>query len=162
MYLLANDEKNYPELAIYLKKYMPKELNNQIIRKALTKYGRLNDGQINDALTYGRPPLVSIVFINDNYACGDRTGPDGTTYGCFRPKKNDRIEISKTYVDRFEKDPAAGSNNRNIRGSIVYIVGATIFHELCHWGNYKAGIDEGDDDQGTRFELAVYGKCIWW
>ncbi len=47
-------------------------------------------------------------------------------------------------------------------GKSVYVVGATLLHELCHWGNFnhKPPIPELVE-MGAAFELHTYGKVIF-
>jgi len=60
-------------------------------------------------------------------------------------------------------------NGKNINrltktGRKVSLIGVTILHELCHWGNYNnvPYISEaGKKDQGSRFEEMVYGQIIY-
>ncbi len=57
-------------------------------------------------------------------------------YGCFRHAKPVNIEIHKGVVDDFEKSSACHTD-KNKSGKAVYVAGATLLHELCHWGNYN-------------------------
>ena len=60
----------------------------------------------------------------------------------------------------FESQMSSGTDNKNAKGKIVYVVGATLLHELCHWGNNQAGVAEASE-MGLAFEKATYGKTIW-
>lgn len=81
-------------------------------------------------------------------------------YGCFRPANPGQMEVGKRFAIAFEANAATGTDNKNTAGKLVYVVGATLLHELCHWGNQKHGTAE-PTEQGLAFERATYGKTIW-
>jgi hypothetical protein len=49
--------------------------------------------------------------------------------------------------------------NANLRltafGRHVFLTGATVLDELCHWGNFLNGVAETDGDAGDNFETAA-------
>lgn len=82
-------------------------------------------------------------------------------YGCFRYEKPSTIEIHIGVVKEFEKQ-ATSTLDKNKAGKAVYVAGATLLHELCHWGNYNnvPRIPEVKE-MGAEFEKSTYGKVIY-
>jgi hypothetical protein len=39
------------------------------------------------------------------------------------------------------------------------LVESTLLHEMVHWGDWKDGVDQ-PDEEGKEFEKAAYGKDI--
>jgi hypothetical protein len=49
-----------------------------------------------------------------------------------------------------------------VKGPPVYVAGATLLHELCHWGNFNNVPPVPElREMGEAFELATYGKVIY-
>lgn len=72
--------------------------------------------------------------------------------GEFTPSsKSNELRISKSLVDEFEKSGGAAKT--------TLLVGATILHELAHWGDDQDGIDI-PGEEGSLFEKAAYGHVI--
>jgi hypothetical protein len=47
-------------------------------------------------------------------------------------------------------------------GNAVYVAGATILHELCHWGNHNNVPPVPEViEMGAEFEKYTYGKVIY-
>lgn len=64
--------------------------------------------------------------------------------GEFTPNsKSNELRISKSLVDEFEKSAGAAK--------ITRLVGATILHELVHWGDDQDGKDI-PGEEGNLFE----------
>ena len=89
-----------------------------------------------------------------NFQCGVKAA-----YGCFRPSKPNQIELAESDAKIFETDAYGAGIDKNSKGKGLFIVGATILHELCHWGNHKHSVNE-KTEQGLAFERATYGKTI--
>jgi len=156
MNLSAADQTTYPRLTQYVKSALPKVIEVQLIIANMKKYGNLSAAQLREALKWGSHPTIIVKDLNV-HACG--TAGTGA-WGCFRPINPTLLEIRKDLVEDFEKSLTKGSDNANSKGQIVYVVGATILHELCHWGNNQAGVAEAVE-MGLAFEKATYGKTIW-
>jgi len=82
-------------------------------------------------------------------------------YGCFRHAKPANIEIHAGTVTDFEKSNKH-HRDKNKSGNFVYVLGATLLHELCHWGNFNntPRIPELIE-MGAEFEKYTYGKIIY-
>ena len=70
------------------------------------------------------------------------------------------FDLDHTLWD-FEKN-SANTIDKNKAGKAVYVAGATILHELCHWGNHN-NIPPVPEviEMGVEFEKATYGKVIY-
>lgn len=135
MRLLKHDEKNYPKLHYYLKKDFPKLIHHPRISNALLKYGQIKKATLPMILNYGVGPLVSVITLVN--ACGE-----------FTPNaKSNEVRIHKSLVDRFEKH----SKDK----ILIMTVGATLLHELAHWGDDQDGVDY-PGEEGELFERSVY------
>lgn len=149
------DQKKYPKLTEYVRYQIPKLSGIPRIVENIQTYGSLTWAELRTALTWGHPPLI---VLNDLTAA--RCGGHLNAYGCFRPHNPAQIEVAKRFALLFETNAAEGKDNKNIAGKRVYVVGATLLHELCHWGNRQHGVAEATE-QGLAFERATYGKTIW-
>ena len=79
------------------------------------------------------------------------------TIGRFDPANPGRIELDTGRANEFETDAyGAGSDNTSANRR-VFIVGTTLLHELCHWGNFMHGVTE-TEEAGIAFEVATYGR----
>lgn len=135
MKLSATDEKLYPKLYYYLKNDIPKLRSHMKISKALMKYGQIKKAGIPTVLNYGTGPIVKVTSLVR--ACGE-----------FTPNTNsNELRLHKSLADRFEKSS----------GDMVLLrtVGATILHELVHWGDDQDGLDY-PGEEGELFEKHVY------
>ncbi len=82
-------------------------------------------------------------------------------YGCFRASQPRSLEVHTQVVADFES-ASGSSTDANSKGSAVYVAGATLLHELCHWGNYNNSPRYIEPrEMGAAFELATYGKVIY-
>lgn len=160
MNMTRADQTNYPKMAEYLKHEFPKLTQNHLIVQNLKTRGKLTEAQIEHALSWGTRPMIKIVDMQVQ-GCGPAAAGAGL-YGCTRGKVE--IEVAKRVVAGFEATPRASmsatSTNLNVKGQHVYVLGATLLHELCHWGRNLNGVAE-PQEMGTKFENAVYGKTIW-
>jgi len=156
MNLSAADQTSYPALTQYVKIALPKVMDVPLIVSNMKKYGSLSAAQLREALKWGSNPTIIVKDLNLHTCGAAGTG----AWGCFRAASPTLLEIRKDLVEDFEKSLTKGKDNKNAKGQIVYVVGATILHELCHWGNNQAGVAEAAE-MGLAFEKATYGKTIW-
>jgi hypothetical protein len=156
MNLSSADRTKYPGFCQYVRYAMPKVIDVPLIVKNMKKYGSLTPAKLKTALSWGSHPTIIIKDLNIHTCGAAGTG----AWGCFRPASPTLLEVRKDLVEDFEKNMSKGKDNKNAKGKIVYVVGATILHELCHWGNNQAGVAEAEE-MGLAFEKATYGKTIW-
>lgn len=142
----------YPKFAAYVRESMPTCKSVPRIIKALKDHGGLAEPQARDALSWGHMPLVVVVDLWNEVEWKSEGN------GEFDPKRPYQIHIAKHRVNQFET-PGAGGMDTTATGAKVYIVGATLLHEICHWGLHKMGIKEVGE-AGKAFEQAVYGRQI--
>lgn len=152
MRMSDDDRSNHKELVRYLRYKMPQVLNVPLIVANMKKFGSLSRVKLVHALTWGTDPLVLVQDLSTN-TCGGVAAANG----CFRPDNPDQIELDSETVANFETDPYGAGSDTNTRGQKVFIVGTTFLHELCHWGNFKAGVAEATE-AGIAFEVATYGR----
>lgn len=152
MRLSVSDQTSFPRLTEYVRRRLPEVLNVPIIVRNMRRFGSLDRAELAHALTWGTDPLIVIVDHTAN-TCGGIAAVNG----CFRSANADRIELNSETVDNFEQDPYGAGSDVNARGQKLFIVGTTILHELCHWGNFHHGVSESTE-QGVAFEVATYGR----
>ena len=152
MWMTATQIALYPTFAAYVRESMPTCKTVPRIVKALATYGGLNEFQAREALSWGHMPLVRVVDLWDDA----ESKSEGN--GGFDPRRPYEIHIAEHRVNQFET-VGAGGTDVNATGARVFIVGATMLHEICHWGLHRMGIAE-TDEAGRAFEQAVYGKQI--
>ncbi len=140
MKLSKSDEKAYPGLLYYVKKDLPTVIKVPKIVKALEKNGEIKKRKLKTVLQYGIEPTLKVVAMPKNQ-CGE-----------FSPNtSSNELRISKSLVKEFEKSGGAKK--------ITLLVGATILHELSHWGDDRDGADI-PGEEGDLFEKAAYGHVI--
>jgi hypothetical protein len=138
-----------------------------VIVRAIQKHGFMGATAFRNALTPNRAPLLHLVPHLQNPSGKKRYGfttdnpAIAMTNGIVPPPN--AILLEKALADEFETtgprltdtsaDPA--TNRKVIRA------GATILHELCHWGDWQANGHFTDGmngkEHGEDFELDVYG-----
>jgi len=147
-----DDRRNYPVLTRYIRYRMPEVLNVPVIVRNMRRFGSLSLTQLRHALTWGADPLVVVTELS-NFQCGVQWAN-----GCFDSTKPDEIQLDLTLSNDFEANPyGRSSRDTNSRGQHLFIIGATFLHEMCHWGNHRAGVAEATE-QGIAFEVATYGR----
>lgn len=135
MRLSKADERKYPKLHYYLKNDIPKLSRHPKITNALMKYGQIKNQSLYIVLKYGSGPIVRVTTLVR--ACGE-----------FTPNiKSNELRIHKSLVEKFEKS----SGDR----ILLRTLGATILHELVHWGDDQDGIDY-PGEEGELFEKHIY------
>lgn len=154
MRMTDDDRRNYPRLESYLKLRMPEVFNVPVIVRNMQRFGNLSRAQFHHALTWGTDPLVVVTELS-NFQCGVQWAN-----GCFVHARSNQVELDLTLSQDFENDPyGPGSIDRTSTGRQVFIIGTTFLHELCHWGNFHAGVAE-PEERGIAFEVATYGRNI--
>jgi hypothetical protein len=84
---------------------------------------------------------------------GGRASGDVSAVGCYTVDSN-VIEVELDIVKEFE---AGKGLRRTAYGHLVYYVGVTLLHELCHWANDGTG---ASDLTHEKFEQALYGGVV--
>ncbi len=155
MKLSATDQTLYPQLARYIRIQLPKLATVPKVLANIKKYGHLDKVEFTNAVTWNSGPLLVVTDLS-NGQCGVPQA-----YGCFDPSKSGQIQIDTSTVKDFEKG-VTGYKDNNAKGQAVFVVGATILHELCHWGNHN-NIPPVPEvvEMGALFELKTYGKGIF-
>ena len=134
------DQNNYPNLVKYIKYQLPKVKGIPKIANSLLKNGEIKKNSLGAVLSWGSKPTIKVVVMPKKQ-CGEFT-PNSASH---------EIRISKSLVDQFEK--SGGSRK------ITLLLGATILHELAHWGDDQDGRDI-PGEEGNLFETAAYGQVI--
>lgn len=156
MQLSISDQTKYPHFTQYVKFAVPKLKTITKIVTNVALYGGLTQTEFNSATTWGNSPMIVITDLH-NGQCGVPKA-----YGCFRPAKPTNIEIHIGTVTDFENSRINHTDKNKSGNLLVYVVGATLLHELCHWGNYNniPRIPELSE-MGAEFEKNTYGKIIY-
>jgi hypothetical protein len=142
----------HPTFARYVRESMPTCSGVSRIMRGLKLYGSLDEVDAEKALRWGSGPLVVVTDLWDEEAWTAESN------GRFDPGRPHEIQIAEHRVNQFETYGAGGTDN-NSRGQAVYIVGATLLHEICHFGMHQKGLPERKE-AGKAFERYVYGKQI--
>jgi len=155
MKISLSNQTKYPKFTQYIKLQFPKLIKNSTVVKNAAKYGNLNFIEFKDAISWGGVPEIVITGLHSGQ-CGVPKA-----YGCFRHSTPGKIEIHIGVIKNFEKN-SSNNINKNKSGNSVYVAGATILHELCHWGNHNnvPPIPELVE-MGAEFEKSTYGKVIY-
>lgn len=146
--------RKYPKLHYYVRVNMPEVANvKAIISQIQTLSGATSRATIKNALKWGADPMIAIV---PNLVCAGVAA-----YGCYAWGGNE-IQVDEDLVKDFE---AGKGVVKNAAGKRVYLLGATLLHELTHWADAQDGIDNpvpGDpgNEEGNAYERGVYGKVL--
>lgn len=141
MQLAAADQVLYPKLTYYVKNDLPKVVNIPKIVNAIAKWGEIAKKDLAKVLTFGQGPMIKVTVLNG-------------AVGEFSPGiKSNEVRIDKGMVTKFEASKWPGNED------LILLVGATILHELCHWGDDQDGVDI-PGEEGEAFEMQTYGKVI--
>lgn len=150
MIMSAADQVTFPKLARYVRRSLPEIANIQSMQRAFLRFAQMDRTTLRRALAWGNQPTLAIVAI---------TSPPGSFInGEFTPDiGSNEIRLNRILVDAFEAGaPPNLAFTQNARGQRFPRVGATILHELVHWGDDQDGIDF-PGEEGELFEQAVYG-----
>lgn len=155
MLLNGTDEKIYWRLTSYIKIHLPQAYYSKKIVKNMQKYGHLGKVRFGQALIWGTEPEIVVKSLDNGYCGVDKA------FGCFESSAPNKIILDSNMVEKFQNRPedTVGNCFFTASGLLVPIIGGTILHELCHWGNFKAGYSE-PREMGEAFELATYGVVI--
>jgi hypothetical protein len=155
--------RNFPRLASWITREIPKVKSNQRIFDAFVKYSQLNKTAAQEALSINdKPPTIDAAVMR--------------SYGQYRPRfafNRDKIFLNRRLCRDFNnQDP-------DIRTGKPWdlILKATLLHEMVHWGDFiKDGVRQPngnvydatnekwlkDVDVGFQFEIeafyAIYTK----
>ena len=146
--------KSYPKLHYYVRVNLTDAGNVAAIVKQIKKLAGATSRQtIKDALKFGKGPKINVVA---NLMCANVKA-----YGCYT-WGSDEIKIDEQLVKDFE---AGKGLVKNASGKRVYLLGATLLHELTHWADAQDGVDNpvpGDptNEEGNAYEKGVYGKVL--
>ncbi|VAW60707.1 hypothetical protein MNBD_GAMMA10-230 [hydrothermal vent metagenome] len=151
MRMLVADRRRYPELYNYIKVQVSKLKRINRIVRALETYGSLTAVEARSALSWGGGPLVVVRALSAGQ-CGVPAAN-----GCFSAARPNEIQISRFRVNQLENASPARFD-RTQAGKKVLIVGTTLLHELCHYGNKKSGTEYAEGEAGVDFETALYGR----
>lgn len=155
MQLSISDQTRFPRFTQYVRHAIPKLITVPKIVRNMATYGALTQLEFKEAISWGKGPNVIIKNLHGGQ-CGVPQA-----YGCFDPARPANIEIHVGTVNDFETHSASHINSKRA-GQVIYVAGATLLHELCHWGNHNniPPIPEVME-MGETFELQTYGKIIY-
>ena len=154
MRLDADTVKRFPALHYYVRIDMPKVVYVKAIIAAIKSLaGTTSRETIMEALKYGKGPLITVV---PNLMCAGKKA-----FGCYK-WGGDVLRVDEDLVKDFE---AGRGVVKNTRGQRVFLLGATLLHELTHWADAQDATDDpvpGDpsSEEGDAYEKAVYGKAL--
>jgi hypothetical protein len=146
--------QDHPKMHYYVRVNMPEVANVKAIVSQIKKLaGATSNETIKNAMKWGEEPRLEVV---DNLQCAG-----AKAYGCYA-WGSDVLQIDKDLVDDFE---AGKGVVKNAAGKRVYLLGATILHELTHWADAQDDFDDpvpGDpsNEEGNAYEKGVYGKVL--
>src|SRR5215218_5333934 len=139
------DQTTYPKFAKYVKESISKVADVDAIVQAFQKYGQIDRATLRRALKWNELPNINIALDPDNFGFFDESDPDA-------------INIDSETVQKFEDGHGVTKTGYNKK---IYLVGATLLHELIHWADYRDKKDFSDTKEaGKEFEKAVYGKVL--
>ena len=142
MKISAGLQKDYPKLAKWICDNLPKVKNNCKVFSAFQKYSEQNKQVATQALTAGNNPMIDFRHM---------PGANGEFEGDAHPET---VFIAKDICEKFQTSPADAKDKR-----MHLLVESTLLHEMVHWGDWKDGVDQ-PDEEGKEFEKAAYGKDI--
>ncbi len=153
MKMTPSDIATYPNFAAYVRYKIPELINVGSVIKNLGLFGSLTAAEARHALRWGNNPEIVITDLGSG-----QCGGGGGANGCFRDRVPNKIEIHIARVKHFESGSGKSTDSTSTKQT-VYIIGTTLLHELCHWGNFGHGVSEaGKPEQGKEFEKATYGR----
>lgn len=119
-------------------------------------YGSMNKAKFGHALIWGTAPEIFVGQLNSGFCRVNKA------FGCFDPVNPQVIILDEGLVQKFQNDPNDPSTRFHPgSGGSLPIVGCTILHELCHWGNHgKFNEVAYGREMGTEFEIATYGAIV--
>jgi hypothetical protein len=146
MKMAPADIKRFPRFHQYVSVSIPQVRDMPFIINALKKFsGNSSEQTIKDALLWNKEPAIELV---PGLICA---GVDAS--GCHTVD-TDTIQVEEEDVKDFESGKGL---KHTVKGQLVYFVGVTLLHELCHWANDGTG---QADLTHEKFEQTLYGKVI--
>jgi hypothetical protein len=141
-----DDIKKYPQFHYYVSTNIPQVRGMPFIINALKKFsGNSSEKAIKDALLWNKDPLIELV---PGLICAGVAAS-----GCHTSGTN-TLRVKEERVQEFE---AGKGLKHTATGRLVYFVGVTLLHELCHWANDGTG---NADLTHEKLEQTLYGKVI--
>lgn len=145
MKLSAAIQKNYPRCTHYIRRVLPQVGQSNTIVGAMKKCAQLSASQFRRALAWGTWPELRVVAL-------------GGPYGAFNASSDPNVIMIAPFV--MSRHEAGTDGVRLAKGTVVPILGATILHEMVHWGDAKDKADRAGEE-GEEFERLVYGEVTY-
>ena len=140
------DIKTYPQFHEYVSVRIPQVSDMPFIIQVMTNVsGNSAADTIKEALLWNKGPTIKLV---PGLICGGVAAS-----GCYTDGVTE-IQVKEERVELFEKGKGL---KHTATGKLVYFVGVTLLHELCHWANDGTG---EKDMTHEKFEQTLYGKVI--
>lgn len=151
MRLSAANRRTYPKLYRYIRTQIPRLRNVRAIIRGLKTYGNLTEVEVRAALAWNSGPVVVVTSLSAGQ-CGVPVAN-----GCFSSARPNELQIARFRVLQLENSNAS-RYDRTSSGRQILIIGTTLLHELCHFGNRKHGKVYTGGEAGVDFETALYGR----
>ena len=146
MKMNPQDIKDFPQFHEYVSVRIPQVGGMSFIMNAFKKFsGNNSEEKIKEALLWNKGPTIELV---QGLICAGVAAS-----GCYTQGVN-KLRIKKERVQEFEDGKGL---KHTASGKLVYYVGVTLLHELCHWANDGTG---QPDLTHEKFEQTLYGKVI--
>ena len=143
MHVAPRMSKTYPKLTEWLWENMPKVVGKKKVFDAFVKYSELSASTANSVLTKCTAnPVIDFDSM---------PGANGEFRGSTMPN---HVYLAKSICEKFENNPEDAK-----KPEMHILIESTVLHEMVHWGDWKDGKDQ-PDEEGKSFEKAAYGKDI--
>ncbi len=140
MLVLPHVCRKYPKLADFIYFELSKvKWTKPDVWKAFLKYSELSDEFATQMMITCSMPIIDVEALTN--ANGEFRGGDNP----------DIIYLDETVCERFEQDYP--------KEEAKLLVESTILHEMVHWGDWKDGSDQ-PDEEGKAFEKEAYGYDV--
>jgi hypothetical protein len=133
---------NYPKLAVWIVKNIPKAATKPKVLTAFMKYSEQGAFLTWISLTPGTSPFISFRAM---------PGANGEFDGDVSPNT---VYLAKEICEKFENSPTDAADPR-----MHLLLESTILHEMVHWGDWKDGVDQ-PPEEGKEFEKEAYGADV--
>lgn len=134
---------NYPKLTAWIYDNLCKVPDKKKVFEAFVKFGELDAADARIMLTTCSPTPIIDYRVMPN-ANGQFEGATDAN----------RVYLAHAICEKFERSPRDAADPR-----MHLLLESTLLHELVHWGDWKDGKDQ-PDEEGKEFEKAAYGKDI--
>jgi hypothetical protein len=146
MKMKPDDISRFPQFREYVSVRIPQVRDMPFIINALKQFSGNNSEQvIKDALVWNQGPTINIV---PGLVCAGVAAS-----GCHTDGVNE-LKVKEERVQEFEDGKGL---KHTATGRLVYFIGVTLLHELCHWAHDGTG---KADLTHEKFEQTLYGKVI--